>query len=213
MSKTPIIIGVVVLLLVVLGVVMYFTMMKGEEPVAVAPTAVAPTAVAPTAVAPAAVAPAAPVVPPPPKGVVNVRYVRLERPVPVINLAEVEVFDENDVNVAAGKTVTGGPGVHPAGPLARLVDKNKTPANFAHTAGSGVNFMQIDLGSATTVKKIVITNRLNCCQDRTENMKVKLLDADNTVLKTTDVVNKGQKEMTMDFSDPESTWEYLPMKA
>ena len=56
MSKTPIIIGVVVLLLVVIGVVMYFTMMKGEEPVAVAPAAVAP----------AAVAPAAPVVPPPP---------------------------------------------------------------------------------------------------------------------------------------------------
>jgi hypothetical protein len=201
MSKTPIIIGVVVLLLVVIGVVMYFTMMKGEEPVAVAP---------------AAVAPAAPVVPPPPKGVVNVRYVRLERPSAnypgnIINLAEVEVFDENDVNVAAGKTVTGRPGVHGAGPLARLVDKNKTPANFAATAGNGASFMQIDLGSATTVKKIVITNRLNCCQDRTENMKVKLLDANNTVLKTTDVVNKGQKEMTMDFSDPESTWEYLPM--
>jgi hypothetical protein len=57
----------------------------------------------------------------------------------------------------------------------------KTPTNFAHTTGSGASFMQIDLGTATTVKKIVITNRLNCCQRRTENMKVKLLDANNTV--------------------------------
>ena len=211
MNTTAIAIGVVVVVVILIAA--YFMMGSKKSEV---PAPVAPTPEAPTPEAPAPEAPAAPVVPPPPKGVVNVRYVRLERPSAkypgnIINLAEVEVFDENDVNVAAGKTVTGGPGVHIAGPLARLVDKNKTPANFAHTTGSGASFMQIDLGSATTVKKIVITNRLNCCQDRTENMKVKLLDANNTVLKTTDVVNKGQKEMIMDFIDPESTWEYLPM--
>jgi hypothetical protein len=155
--------------------------------------------------------------PPPPEGVANVRYVRLERPSAdypnnIINLAEVEVFDENDVNVASGKTVTGGPGAaHGAGPFARLVDENKSSGNFAHTTGNGDSFMQIDLGSATTVKKVVITNRLNCCQGRTENMKVKLLDADNAVLKTTNAVNKGQKEMTIDFSATAPAWEYLPM--
>jgi hypothetical protein len=149
--------------------------------------------------------------------VANVRYVRLERPSAdhpnnIINLAEVEVFDENDVNVASGKTVTGGPGAaHSAGPFERLVDESKEPSNFAHTTGSGDSFMQIDLGSATTVKKVVITNRLNCCQQRTENMKVKLLDADNTVLKTTNAVNKDQKEMTIDFSATAPAWEYLPM--
>ncbi|CAY39727.1 hypothetical protein OTV1_139 [Ostreococcus tauri virus 1] len=154
---------------------------------------------------------------PAPEGVANVRYVRLERPTAnypnnIINLAEVEVFDENDVNVASGKTVTGGPGgAHGAGPFARLVDGSKATSNFAHTTGNGVSFMQIDLGAATTVKKIVITNRLNCCQGRTENMKVILLDASETVLKTTDVVNKGQKEMTMDFSATTPAWEYLPM--
>ena len=173
------------------------TMMGGEKTTS---TTMGPTGPAPP--------------PPPPEGVANVRYVRLERPVPVINLAEVEVFDENDVNVALSKTVTGGPGAaHPAGPFARLVDGSKATSNFAHTRGNGVNFMQIDLGAATTVKKIVITNRLNCCQDRTENMKVILLDASETVLKTTDVVNKGQKEMTMDFSATTPAWEYLPMQA
>ena len=214
MSKIPIIIGVVVLLIVI-GLVVYFTMMKGEEPT-LGPTTGPTAGPAPAAaVAPAAaMAPPVTVVPPPPEGVANVRYVRLERPVPVINLAEVEVFDENDVNVALSKTVTGGPGAaHPAGPFARLVDGSKARSNFAHTRGNGVNFMQIDLGAATTVKKIVITNRLNCCQDRTENMKVILLDASETVLKTTDVVNKGQKEMTMDFSATTPAWEYLPMQA
>ena len=169
----------------------------------------------PSAMGPSSTGPAPP--PPPPEGVANVRYVRLERPSAdypnnIINLAEVEVFDENDVNVASGKTVTGGPGAaHGAGPFARLVDENKSSGNFAHTTGSGDSFMQIDLGSATTVKKVVITNRLNCCQQRTENMKVKLLDADNTVLKTTNAVNKDQKEMTIDFSATAPAWEYLPM--
>ena len=32
-----------------------------------------------------------------------------------------------------------------------------------------------------------------------------------SIAKTTDVVNKGQKEMTMDFSATTPTWEYLPM--
>jgi len=174
-----------------------------------------PSAMGPSSTGPSSTGPAPP--PPPPEGVANVRYVRLERPSAdypnnIINLAEVEVFDENDVNVASGKTVTGGPGAaHGAGPFARLVDENKSSGNFAHTTGSGDNFMQIDLGSATTVKKVVITNRLNCCQQRTENMKVKLLDADNTVLKTTNAVNKDQKEMTIDFSATTPTWEYLAM--
>ena len=191
MNTTNITIGIVVVVLIAIGIY-YMMNKKSEEPV----TGPAPVPV-----------PA----PAPPQGVVNVRYVRLERPVPVINLAEVEVFDEDDVNVAAGKTVTGGPKVHRAGPLARLVDKNKTRANFAHTDGSGANFMQIDLGSATTVKKIVITNRLDCCKDRTDNMKVILLDASETVLKTTEKVTKGKKVMTIDFSDASSQWEYLPM--
>jgi len=174
-----------------------------------------PSAMGPSSTGPSSTGPAPP--PPPPEGVANVRYVRLERPSAdypnnIINLAEVEVFDENDVNVASGKTVTGGPGAaHGAGPFARLVDESKEPSNFAHTTGSGDSFMQIDLGSATTVKKVVITNRLNCCQQRTENMKVKLLDADNTVLKTTNAVNKDQKEMTIDFSATTPTWEYLAM--
>ncbi|ADQ91514.1 hypothetical protein OlV1_137c [Ostreococcus lucimarinus virus 1] len=176
------------------------TMMGGEKTTS---TTMGPTGPAPP--------------PPPPEGVTNVRYVRLERPSVdypgnIINLSEVEVYDENGTNIAEGKTVTGGPGAaHGAGPFARLVDGIKTPTNFAHTTGSGASFMQIDLGTATTVKKIVITNRLNCCQRRTENMKVKLLDANNTVLKTTNAVNKGQKEMTIDFSATTPTWEYLAM--
>src|SRR6056300_330726 len=196
------IIGIVLFIIIVVGIVVY-NMMNGDEP-SLGPSAPGPSAPGPSA-------------PPPPEGVANVIYVRLERPSAdypnnAINLSEVEVFDENDVNVASGKTVTGGPGnAHSAGPFTRLVDENKTSGNFAHTTGSGLSFMQIDLGTATTVKKIVITNRLNCCQVRTENMKVKLLSADNTVLKTTDAVNKGQKEMTIDFTATNPTWEYLPM--
>ena len=52
MSKTPIIIGGVVLLVVVIALVVYFTMMKGEEPVPVAPTPGPVTPPPPTSIKP-----------------------------------------------------------------------------------------------------------------------------------------------------------------
>jgi hypothetical protein len=157
MSKTPIIIGVVVLLLVVIGVVMYFTMMKGEEPVAVAPSA-GPSVVAP---------------PPPP----TYRYVRIIRDKDGddhwMNLSEVEVFS-GGTNVASGKTVTGR-SLHPTGPGANLVDGNKR--TIAHTLNEPVEWFLIDLGQDYDIEKVVIHNRLDCCQGRLRNTKIQLSKA------------------------------------
>ena len=100
MSKAPIIIGLVVLL-VVIGVVVYFMMGGEEAPAPALAPALAP-APAPTG---------------PPKG----RHVKLVHTVAydesaegnvddknkIINLAELEVFDASGTNLAAGKTVTG----------------------------------------------------------------------------------------------------------
>jgi hypothetical protein len=197
MSKAPIIIGLVVLL-VVIGVVVYF-MMGGEE--APAP-ALAPTpAPAPTG---------------PPKG----RHVKLVHTVAydesaegnvddknkIINLAELEVFDASGTNLAAGKTVTGS-SEYPAPHLwSNLTDGNKT--NFAHTLGrtpSEYDSMQVDLGAEKEIKKIVITNRTSCCKNRAVGVKAVILAADGTtVVKETPVISTVADTYTLTF--PGNTW-------
>jgi hypothetical protein len=207
MSKTPIIIGVVVLLLVVIGVVMYFTMTKGEEPVAVAPSAGPSTG---TAVA-LVMAPAGP-----PKG----RYVKLEQTVAydesaganaddrnkVINLAELEVFDVSGTNLAAGKTVTGSSEYSATHGYMNLTDGNK--ANFAHTKGrteEEIDYLQVDLGTEKEIKKLVITNRTTCCTNRAIGIKAVILAADGTtVVKETPIISTEAGTYTIEF--PGNTW-------
>src|SRR6056300_1302549 len=146
-------------------------------------------------------------------GITNVRYVRIERPsaaypANIINLAELEIIDKNGNNVAKGKTVTAAPGVHSAGPLVNLTDGNLS--NFAHTLGDGKSYMEIDLGSPMTIQsEVIITNRKDCCQDRTQNMKVKFLDANKAIIFETKVVEKSKTRMQLNFSTTSTPeWTY-----
>ena len=153
----------------------------------------------------------------PPKG----RYVKIEQTVvskpgdtgdfcsknAIINLAEVQVFDASNTNLASGKTVTGTE-IHPAGPLANLTDGNMT--NFAHTAcpdpiNTEKDNMLIDLGSVKEIKKIVITNRTDCCKERAIGIKAVVLGADGTtVIKETPAITTEADTYT--FSFPGTTW-------
>ena len=153
----------------------------------------------------------------PPKG----RYVKIEQTVvskpsdtgdfcsknAIINLAEVEVFDKDGTNLASGKTVTG-TAIHPAGPLANLVDDDKT--NFAHTAcpdpiNTDKDNMLIDLGSVKEIKKIVITNRTDCCKERAIGIKAVVLGADGTtVIKETPAITTEADTYTFTF--PGTSW-------
>jgi hypothetical protein len=207
MSKIPIIIGVVVLLIVI-GLVVYFTMMKGEEPT-LGPTA-GPTA------GPAPVTG-------PPKG----RHVKLVQTIAyeedairddgttqgdvndknkVINLAELEVFDASGTNLAAGKTVTGSSEHSSTHGYVNLTDGNKT--NFAHTKGRTVeeiDYLQVDLGAEKEIKKIVITNRTSCCKNRAVGVKAIILAADGTtVVKETPAISTVADTYTLTF--PGNTW-------
>jgi hypothetical protein len=204
MKKTPIIIGGVVLLLVVIGLVVYFTMMKGGEPI------VGPT-----------VAPAPPTGPP--KG----RYVKLEQTIAydggatrddgttqgdvndknkVINLAELEVFDVSGTNLASGKTVTGSSEHSSTHGYMNLTDDNKT--NFAHTKGrteEEIDYLQVDLGTEKEIKKLVITNRTSCCKNRAVGIKAVILAADGTtVVNETPIISTVADTYTIEF--PSNTW-------
>lgn len=120
-------------------------------------------------------APATPVVP----VIKKYRYVRVGRTNPDngdhwMNLAEVEVFSDG-VNVASGKTVTASNLYAPQFPNANLVDGNK--GNFAHTTNTATEYFDIDLGQAYEIEKVVITNRVDCCQARARNTIIQLSES------------------------------------
>jgi hypothetical protein len=103
------------------------------------------------------------------------RYVRIVRDKQGddhwMNIAEVEVFS-GTTNVASGKTVTASSLYSPWFPHTNLVDGNK--ANFAHTHDEALEYFQIDLGQEYDIDKVVITNRIDCCQGRLRNTKIQL---------------------------------------
>ena len=127
----------------------------------------------------------------------------------VINLAEVEVYDSNNALVSNNKTVTGS-SVHEDHPWANLVDGNKT--NVAHTIGttaSEIDNMQIDLGAVKEIKKIVITNRTDCCKDRINGLKVQVLNESNVSVKQTPVIRLENGSNAADvytLTFPENVW-------
>lgn len=162
-----------------------------------------------------------PAAPAPPSGPPSGRYVKLEQTIvskpndsgdfctknAIINLAEVQVFNASGTNLAASKTVTG-TAIHPAGPLGNLVDGNM--ANFAHTAcpnpvNTEKDYMLIDLGSVQEIKKIVITNRTDCCKDRAVGIKAVILGSDGTtVVKETPAISTTADTYTFTF--PGTAW-------
>ena len=124
----------------------------------------------------------------------------------IINLAELEVFDASGTNLAAGKTVTGS-SEYPAPYLwSNLTDGDKT--NFAHTHGrtpSEYDSMQVDLGAEKEIKKIVITNRTDCCKNRAAGIKAVVLGADGTtVIKETPAITTEADTYTFTF--PGTSW-------
>ncbi len=126
----------------------------------------------------------------------------------LINLSQVEVYDSSDTNVASGKPVTGLPGVWPGNyGFANLVDGTSA---VAHTRGTGVHSMTIDLEKETEIEAIVITNRVDCsgCRPRSIGIRVEILDDDDKVIKRTQQITKNAKKYTYDFTATNPEWEY-----
>ena len=161
------------------------------------------------------------IAPAPPSGPPKGRYVKIEQTVvsnpshtgdfcsknAIINLAEVQVFDKDGTNLASGKTVTGSE-ILSAFPLANLTDGNMT--NFAHTAcpdpiNTEKDNMLIDLGSVKEIKKVVITNRTDCCKERAIGIKAVVLGDDGTtVIKETPAITTEADTYTFTF--PGTSW-------
>jgi hypothetical protein len=102
---------------------------------------------------------------------VNGRYIRLEyNRVECLNLAQILVFSsEGGPNVITPSTqVTKSSGfqgdVFPSGNFVN--QRGSKYYNFVHTSCGDVPWMEVDLGSTMRIHKIVVWNRVDCCQGR-----------------------------------------------
>ncbi|RYD52194.1 MAG: T9SS type A sorting domain-containing protein [Sphingobacteriales bacterium] len=126
------------------------------------------------------------VVTPPAQGV---RYVRIKqnKSNANLNLAEIQAIDATTgINVALAKPATASSTLN-GYPLANINDGNLN--NFWHnTSGSTTEYVEIDLGAPGYVlSSIKVTNRGDCCQDRSSNLQLSLKDATGTVLESREI--------------------------
>jgi len=68
--------------------------------------------------------------------------------------------------------------------------------------------LKIDLGAVKEIAKLVVWNRVDCCQHRVIDAKVSLLDEDGVSVDVTPVIEVGSMKMTFDLSAEKPSWEY-----
>ncbi len=101
-----------------------------------------------------------------------------------LNIAEIEVFGQNNQKYTDIKASLGPP-YGKEFPASKLVDGNIN--TFAHTDNKPGAFMMLDLGSDKIIKKIVITNRRDCCKDRMKGSTVKITKQDGSIIFTSNI--------------------------
>ena len=103
----------------------------------------------------------------------------------IMNLAEVEVFDENDKKISHRRPVTMSSGSGGE----RLTDGSFN--NFTSTNKGDqreLDWMMVDLGSEHKIKALLITNRTDCCKERAIGIRAIVLDADKKTVKSTPAI-------------------------
>ena len=103
----------------------------------------------------------------------------------IINLAELEVFDENDKKISHRRPVTMSSGSGGE----TLTDGSFN--NFTSTKSGDqreLDWMMVDLGSEHKIKALLITNRTDCCKERAIGIRAIVLDADKKTVKSTPAI-------------------------
>jgi len=74
------------------------------------------------------------------------------------------------------------------------ISNNQPWPNSACTAGTSGGWWEVDLGRAVNVKKVVVYNRPDCCQDRLSGAQLTVIDSEHrTVL--TKTLNSNRKQV------------------
>ena len=106
----------------------------------------------------------------------------------ILNLAELEVFDENDKKISHQRPVTMSSQLDGYSGD-RLTDGSFN--NFAHTKTGDqreLDWMMVDLGAEHKIKALLITNRTDCCKDRAIGIRAIVLDSNKKAVKSTPAI-------------------------
>ena len=217
MSKGLIIGGVLFLMLIVIGVVVYFMMTMGGD--SDASTSTGPTSTGTTSTGPAA--PTGPILP-------KARYVTLtfHEDTPskyVITPYEVRVFDKSGTNLALSGSISDVGENHDESrfPRGALIDDDETTA-WHSKHGASTDFITIDLGADKEIAKIEVLNVTGTTvyngvaaiarmsgggpDSSDKGAYVELKNTAGSVVKTTPDIKTVAAKYTIDFNSTTPTW-------
>lgn len=101
-------------------------------------------------------------------------------PLDYVHFAEIEVFDEKNINVANKGTASQSSNYSGGNfPASNAIDGNFT--NFSHTNNAANTWWKVSFNPNIIVKKIIFSNRTDCCQEKSLNYELVLVYSDNTM--------------------------------
>jgi hypothetical protein len=135
-------------------------------------------------------------------GLSNVQYIKITQKYAdwqqVAEIQAFEIFSGTNVALASnGATASSSSNysndVTNYGPQ-KAIDGDYTNYSFWHSNSTSINeYIRVDLKSGKNLDKIIIYNRVDCCQQRGQNMLLELFDASNTLVysRTIDLYQSG----------------------
>jgi len=137
-------------------------------------------------------------------GVISGRYIKLEyNHVECLNLAQILVFaTKGGPNIITPSTVATKPDGFGGDvfPNRNFVDGRGD--SFVHTSCNSVPWIQVDLGKTTTIYKVVVWNRNDCCQSRILGTKLTVLNEDQEFVYISNQINTTNQTYTWLPPDP-----------
>jgi len=133
-----------------------------------------------------------------PSSVTTGRYIKLQyNRVECLNLAEIRVYSKKGgPNIITPNTpVTKSSGFQgDVFPGRNFVDGDTGQTyNFVHTSCGDVPWVQVDLGSMIDIYKVVIYNRVDCCQHRILGAVLQILNDENDMVYASNHVNSTNR--------------------
>jgi hypothetical protein len=101
------------------------------------------------------------------------------------NLAQMRVFNENNVNIALGKPAIATSELYNT-PGRHLTDDNLDTIVHTNAYGQKDEGWTIDLGTTSIITKVQVINRKDCCQGRLNGAVIILMDVNRNVVFTSE---------------------------
>lgn len=133
-----------------------------------------------------------------PSSVIIGRYIKLQyNRVECLNLAEIRVFSKKGgPNIITRSTpVTKSSGYQgDMFPGKNFVDGDTGQTyNFVHTSCGDVPWVQVDLGSMINIYKVVVFNRVDCCQSRVLGTNLQIMNDQNEMIYASNPINSTNR--------------------